>query len=72
MNTAYKDGSHPKFEEKPSKGQNKTISMFLHDTACPLNQQFPEISWNLIKIAIFKEIMAIVNLEMIKRYMNLC
>ena len=30
------------------------------------NQEFAAISWNLIKIAIFKEIMAIVNLEMIK------
>ena len=35
LDTAYKDGLHPKFEEKPSKGQNKTIWMFLHDTACP-------------------------------------
>ena len=32
------------------------------------NQEFAAISWNLIKIAIFKEIMAIVNLEMIKIY----
>ena len=30
------------------------------------NQEFAAISWNLIKIAIFKEIMAIVNLEMIR------
>ena len=28
---------HPKFEGKPSKDQNKTISMFLHDTACPFH-----------------------------------
>ena len=32
------------------------------------NQEFAAISWNLIKIAIFKDIMAIVNLEMIKIY----
>ena len=38
-----------------------------HFTAYTLqNQEFAAISWNLIKIAIFKEIMAIVNLEMIK------
>ena len=30
------------------------------------NQEFAAISWNLIKMAIFKEIMAIINLEMIK------
>ena len=30
------------------------------------NQEFTAISWNLIKMAIFQEIMAIVNLEMIK------
>ena len=37
LDTAYKDGLHPKFEGKPSKDQNKTISMFLHDTACPFH-----------------------------------
>ena len=30
------------------------------------NHEFTEISWNLIKNAIFHEIMAIVNLQMIK------
>ena len=34
------------------------------------NPEFAAISWNLIKIAIFEKIMAIVNLEMIKKYMN--
>ena len=66
---------HPKFEEKPSKGQNKTISMFLHIQLAHFtelqNQEFAAISCNLNKIEIFKDIMAIGNLEMIKN-MNLC
>ena len=37
LDTACKDALYPKFEENPSKGQNKTISMFLHDTACPFH-----------------------------------
>ena len=35
LDTAYKDGLYPKFEEKPVNGQKKTLSMFLEDTACP-------------------------------------
>ena len=53
LDTACKDGLHPKFEEKPSKGQNKFLAA---------------ISWNLVKIVIFKEILAIDNLEMIKTF----
>ena len=34
LDTAYKDGLFPKFEEKPVNGQNKTLSMFLDDTVC--------------------------------------
>ena len=37
MDISYKDGLHTKFEEKPSKGQNKTISMFLNYSACPFH-----------------------------------
>ena len=37
LDTAYKDGLYPKFEEKPVNGQNKTLSMFLDDTACPIH-----------------------------------
>ena len=37
LDTAYKDGLYPKFEEKPVNGQNKTLSMFLDDTACPFH-----------------------------------
>ena len=32
-----KMGWYPKFEEKPINGQNKTLSMFLDDTACPFH-----------------------------------
>ena len=28
---------YPKFKEKPSKGQNKTLTMFLHGIACPFH-----------------------------------
>jgi len=34
LDTEYKDGLNPKFEEKPVNGQNKTLLMFLDDTAC--------------------------------------
>ena len=37
LDTAYKDGLYPKFEKKPVNGQNKTLSMFLDDTACPFH-----------------------------------
>ena len=37
LDTSYKDGLRTKFEEKPSKGQNKTISMFLNYSACPFH-----------------------------------
>ena len=37
LDTAYKDGLYPNFEEKPVNGQNKTLSMFLDKTACPFH-----------------------------------
>ena len=37
LDIPYKDGLYPKFEEKPSKDQNKILTMFLHDIACPLH-----------------------------------
>ena len=37
LDTAYKDGLYPNFEKKPVNGQNKTLSMFLDDTACPFH-----------------------------------
>ena len=33
----HPNGLYPKFEEKPVNGQNKTLSMFLDDTACPFH-----------------------------------
>ena len=43
--------------------------MFLHGTACLFHSatvpKIVAISWNLVKIAIFNKVLAIVNLEMI-------
>ena len=57
----HKDRLYPKFEGKPSKGQNETLSpsqCFLHVTACPFHSAtesgIAAISWNLVKIAFFK------------------
>ena len=37
LDTAYKNWLYPKFEEKAVNGQNKTLSKFLDDTACPFH-----------------------------------
>ena len=37
LNILYKDGLYPKFEEKPINEQNKTLSKFLDETACPFH-----------------------------------
>ena len=37
QDTGYKHGLQPKFEERPFKGQNKTLPMFLEDTVSPFH-----------------------------------
>ena len=37
LDTSYKHGLYPKFEEKPTDGQNKTLLKFLDETACPFH-----------------------------------
>ena len=58
LNTAYKNGLSPKFEEKPRKGQNEILTMFLHNIACPFHSATESaISSNiidLVKIAILR------------------
>ena len=54
------------------KTPEKALTTFLHDTASLYqyitvlqNQEFVAISWNLVKIAIFNKVLAIINLEII-------
>ena len=72
----YKDGLYPKFEEKPSKGQNKILTMFymilLAYCTVLKNQELAEISWNLVKMAIFKEILGVVSLEIVENVILIC
>ena len=49
LDILYKDGLYPKFEEKSINVQNKTLSKFLDETACPF--------WSTIELGIWSNFM---------------
>ena len=71
-----KVGLYPKFEEKPINGQNKTLSMFLDDTACPFHSAIESgICRNVMefgKNCNFKGNFGNCQFRNDKKYINLC